>query len=185
MWLARINHDEVVNKACLGITNVLPLQVLDYSDYSEVSVLPKTFKVADLSKDILFTRVWSYSRFQKNIVSLQQHSFRQTNNHQITYYRYLDCFSVENGNHSIFAGMMMSQGLVIAHCEYDMTLYLKYLDTDGTIFTHVASNKKICNVDCWEQAAIFKISKIAYLSGYRIPEDLESYDETISEPITK
>lgn len=56
-----------------------------------------------------------------------------------------------------------------------MSVYLRYLDTDGKDFFHAISNTKICQVDCWEQAAIFKISKIAYIAGFRIPEDIENY----------
>lgn len=145
----------------------------------------------DLSKDPIVSRVWNVNRLSDNLRSIGQNvikknlylvelpkgfveepnKFKQNNNHYTTYIYPIGYIQVQNGNHSINAGIMKSEGELKVTDIYDISDLYKRYSFDGTYLIDHEKDKKTELI--FEFGALFEIGRIMLNYPEVFPEEIQ------------
>ncbi len=125
--------------------------------------LPNNDKIS-LGDDLVITNPWERSRMQAALIhhgqSRNRGAWKQDSNHYTVLWKPLNIIWVENGNHSIAAGIIQGDGTLVPSETYDISPIYDYIKCDGNHFIDIEQNKVIGNVRNIEFAAIFEIGRL-------------------------
>jgi len=126
----------------------------------------KTTKEVRLNKDLIFPLPWKRRRLISAISYIGEGrpwgQWKNDNrNHFVELWLPLGITWVNNGNHSIAAGILQGVGTTIKpECTYDVSEFYKYIYTDGRYYIRKEDNLIIAPVEDVEFAAIFEIGRL-------------------------
>lgn len=128
-----------------------------------VHIGPEAFEV-NLAKDAIFPCPWHRQRIAGTLTSIGGRKalgqWTQDGNHQVVLWLPWGIAFVGGGNHSIAAGVVGGEGVVIPGEVLDMSEMLRVVSCDGRNYREVASQKIIAAVADERLAAVFEIGRL-------------------------
>ncbi|CAE6862600.1 hypothetical protein R75465_07745 [Paraburkholderia aspalathi] len=123
---------------------------------------------------------WNHGRYVDAVASIgaakidpddpwsRHHSgaWRQDSNHLITLWLPWGIATVGGGNHSIMAGILAGEGVIVPDSVFDMQCVLANVHTDGLAWFDTASDRPIGKVDDPRAAAVFEIGRLMIQTGF-------------------
>ncbi|MCY1168782.1 hypothetical protein D9M73_87870 [compost metagenome] len=131
-------------------------------------------EVLTLGRDVLLPTVWNRSRYFNALAligtgkSLGPWS-QDEDNHSVSLLLPWRIGFVNGGNHSITAGILMSEGEVVASEVFDMTALLQRVRCDGKTYREIDTNRVLGEVTDARRAAVFEIGRLMLNAG--LPAD--------------
>ena len=118
-----------------------------------------------LSNDVVLTNPWAGGRMRTALIQHGQGRERgiwkqDSYNHVAQLWLPMNVTWVSNGNHSIAAGIIQRDGVLIPKEVYDISPIFEYVRCDGDNFIDIQRNVKISKVRDVEFSAIFEIGRL-------------------------
>lgn len=123
-----------------------------------------------LATDMVLPWPWKMERYLSNLSTIgtsKGNPWKQDfGNHYVTVWLPWKIGFVKGGNHSIMAGILAGEGIVIPNHVYDMSYLFEKIKTDG-VYWYVNGHKKEA-IGSWRHAAFFEIGRllIDYVPDY-------------------
>lgn len=129
-------------------------------------------EVLTLGRDVLLPTVWKRSSYFNALASIGTGKSlgpwsQDEDNHTISLLLPWRIGFVSGGNHSITAGILMSEGEVVATEVFDMTPLLQRVRCDGKTFREIGTDRVLGIVTDPRRAAVFEIGRM--MLGCRLP----------------
>ncbi|MGE7787764.1 DUF6710 family protein [Lysinibacillus sp. NPDC096259] len=116
----------------------------------------------DFSIDIVLSFPWSLSRFYSVMVNIKRGEWEyKPSNHIAHYIEPFKIGIITNGYHSSTIGILTSQGTMPAKV-IDMSIFYKWIYSDGIYYYNRSTNKKIDKVTSFEESVIYEIGRLIY-----------------------
>lgn len=112
----------------------------------------------NLSKDIVISSTSKGHRLIKHIVARFDDEYKQTSNHNICFYNYINLGVVLNGRHSTASAIYHRKWFAKADL-YDFTKLFSCTSTDGVEWYSITANKEIGFVRDYRYAVLFEAAK--------------------------
>lgn len=123
----------------------------------------KGFEV-DLARDLVLPTMWHrqsvVSAFGAIGAGLECGPWRQDPNHQVSLWLPWRIAFVNNGNHSIAAGILRAEGKLEPTSVYDLTPVLRTIRSDGASYLTVLGGRPVATVGDQRIAAVWEIGRI-------------------------
>ena len=118
--------------------------------------------IIDLSRDCIFSQPWEMSRFYKSGINIHKNIFQHdSNNHRAIYYYNMGFCFVQNGMHSIAAGIYHKKGKILAKSFDDARLF-DHVKTDGKDWICSHTDKPLNELPDFRIGALFEIAKMKH-----------------------
>lgn len=132
----------------------------------------KPREVLALGRDVLLPTVWKHSSYFNALASIGTGKSlgpwcQDEDNHTIHLLLPWRIGFVSGGNHSITAGILMSEGEVVATEVFDMTPLLQRVRCDGKTYREISTDRVLGVVTDPRRAAVFEIGRM--MLGCRLP----------------
>jgi len=127
----------------------------------------------ELGSDVILPCPWDVERYIASISwiggdktashspsRLRESRWRQDLNHSICLWLPWRIAFVSGGNHSIAAGILASDGVVVPDRVYDMGFLLDDISCDGNVFLEQVSGLPIAPIKDVRRAAVFEIGRL-------------------------
>lgn len=136
-----------------GVFDFGALQALDEEDFE-----------VDLAKDVTLPTMWNRqsvaSAFGAIGAGLKCGSWRQDPNHSVTLWLPWRIAFVNNGNHSIAAGVIRAEGRLKPSSVFNLERQLREIRCDGRNFVRVADGAVVAPVHDARLAAVWEIGRL-------------------------
>lgn len=141
---------------------------------------PDAFKV-HLGRHIVLPWPWNHGRYVDAVATIgaakvdpaspwgrwQPGAWRQDpQNHVTTLWLPWGITTVGGGNHSIMAGILAGEGVIVPSAVYDMRCVLEDVHSDGLAWFETKSNHKIADVEDPRAASVFEIGRLMTKVGF-------------------
>lgn len=127
------------------------------------AVDPDGYEV-DLARDLVLPTMWHRqsvaSAFGAIGNGLKCGPWRQDTNHQVSLWLPWRIAFVNNGNHSIAAGIVRAEGVLKPASVYDLTSVLRAVRSDGARYLSVPGGQHLAAVRDQRVAAVWEIGRI-------------------------
>ncbi|ABE47277.1 DUF6710 family protein [Polaromonas sp. JS666] len=132
----------------------------------------KPREVLTLGRDVLLPTVWKRSSYFNALASIGTGKSlgpwcQDEDNRTISLLLPWRIGFVSGGNHSITAGILMSEGEVVATEVFDMTPLLQRVRCDGKTYREISTDRVLGVVTDPRRAAVFEIGRM--MLGCRLP----------------
>ena len=168
---------------------------ITFSQFLEQNVIDTPISF-DLESTAIITTPWEYGRLQNNFIDIHKDKWKQSeSNHIGTLLLPMNLFIVENGNHSIFVGVVKHYGEFKintpkssgANKAYDLSKLYDYIYCDGEYYRRKSDESIIEPVKNFEFACVFEIGRYILLykksekkqEEYRKKIDFEKLEKDI------
>ena len=128
-----------------------------------IEVDPSGFEV-DLARDMVLPTMWNRKSVASALGSigadLMCGSWRQDSNHRVSLWLPWRMAFVENGNHSIAAGILRAEGKLKPSSVYDLTPVLRDIHCDGSTYFLSSNRRAVGKVIDPRTAAVWEIGRM-------------------------
>jgi|GEM_PF-1720532 len=127
---------------------------------STYSLTKKGRRMVNLAEDCIFVTPWNTQKLQKTVTTLHHHNLEYLpETHFSTYYFPLGIWRIENGYHSISAGIGYKKGEILSK-EIDITNSFPHITTDGTYWYNTHTRGRLSRVLDFRIAVIYEMTKL-------------------------
>ncbi|ENZ0350378.1 MULTISPECIES: DUF6710 family protein [Enterobacterales] len=151
--------DDFVNPYKFFFSDIF--DVLDY-DALQSCLTHETSYVADLSTSLILPCPWNYNRYVSALSSIGFHAGnpweQDEMNYRVMIWLPWNIAFVFGGNHSITAGVLANEGMIIPDTVYDMSPLFSQVKTDGKFWYR--NGTVFDKVTCHRRAALFELGRM-------------------------
>ncbi|GAB3261439.1 hypothetical protein GCM10027296_35460 [Chitinimonas naiadis] len=113
---------------------------------------------------------WNRDRYELALATIGsakgQGVWRQDLNHTISVWLPWGIAFVTGGNHSITAGILAGEGVIVANEVYDLARIFDLVACDGYEYKDVRSGQVVGLVNDYRRAAVFEIGRLMLRDSY-------------------
>lgn len=141
-----------------------PFPSLYYDEHGNELLLElsEETKTINLEKDSVMVLAWNKDRMGSSLKTLSRRDFEFDKlNHFAYYYSGVDICYINNGKHSISAGLIYKKGFIEANIYNIQPLFL-HVDTDGENWFSKHDRRKLGNLFDFRIGVIYEVSRLIH-----------------------
>ncbi|WP_460534894.1 DUF6710 family protein [Chitinimonas naiadis] len=139
-------------------------------DVYDCRLRPTPFYEVSLVGDVVLPTPWNRDRYELALATIGsakgQGVWRQDLNHTISVWLPWGIAFVTGGNHSITAGILAGEGVIVANEVYDLARIFDLVACDGYEYKDVRSGQVVGLVNDYRRAAVFEIGRLMLRDSY-------------------